>query len=293
LIGLGEPLEPLPSFPGETTQATDCTGNVKRGLHSACVDVGTALPPYRAVLEESRGTSAWNIRQELIHQDQVLDFKLTANSYAILLKSGIPWREACVSVSRCTESYRIARLFPMRQRISDTQIHTAIASLLGTNPQWADGTPSVREVARCLHSMHGRRGSTDRIRLALKHHRDGSATTAASVDLAPIIMEWKGRIESLVDQLDQSNRKAQEAIADLQIRLQAAEERARRAEERELAHQDHWAEKVYELREKLKDSLSRQPKGVTPDQYLAVHRELKAAREEIALLTSELEQRSR
>lgn len=65
-----------------------------------------------------------------------------------------------------------------------------------------------------------------------------------------------------------------------------------RAEEREQAQQDHWAEKLYELKSRLREALVGRPNAITPDQYLAVHRDLKAARDRIEILEGELAQRS-
>jgi len=54
--------------------------------------------------------------------------------------------------------------------------------------------------------------------------------------------------------LEQDLTRARQQIATLEAALFDAEDRARRAEERERAHQDRWAAEIHELRQQLQQS---------------------------------------
>lgn len=175
----------------------------------------------------------------------------------------------------------------MKQRISDSQIDVAIASLFASNPRWADGYPSVRELAQSLKAKFGVRGANQRICNALHRHRH--QTPSSSLQAKPpsaVDVQWRERAEGLARELENTRVHLNREIQALQQQLSEALARAEQVEERERAHQDLWADKIFELRQQLKASDFRRPLGVSPDQYLQVHRELKAARDEIAALTA-------
>lgn len=177
----------------------------------------------------------------------------------------------------------------MRKRVSDAQIEEAIATLYASNPQWADGHPSVREVARLLKSQLGVRGSTDRICLALRRHRERAehlGEQGTPEDVRRFAEQWRRRAEELAEQLRAYQAEAGSRIRELEEALAAMERRAMLAEEREVAHQNYWAEKIYELRQQL--NARQVSSGVSHEQYLEMHRKLKAARDRIALLEARI-----
>jgi len=193
----------------------------------------------------------------------------------------------------CTESYRINTLGLVRPVISNAKIEAAIADLFDKN-RWADGLPSVREVGRHLQVTHGRKAATDRIRAALNAIRGAASDTATDQSPDPVQTSkaWVAKVDSLSSRLAKLEADSKARIDELESRLREAESRAMRAEEREQAQQDHWAEKLYELKSRLREALVGRPNAITPDQYLAVHRDLKAARDRIEILEGELAQRS-
>ena len=71
------------------------------------------------------------------------------------------------------------------------------------------------------------------------------------------------------------------------IRIAAAEERARLAEEREIKHQDRWANELHALREQLRTRQSTLSTGVSHDVYRRAHQELLQVRRELERLKQE------
>ena len=71
------------------------------------------------------------------------------------------------------------------------------------------------------------------------------------------------------------------------VRIAAAEERARLAEEREIKHQDRWATEVYALREQLRERQVTLASGVSHDVYRRTHQELLQVRGELERLKQE------
>jgi hypothetical protein len=71
------------------------------------------------------------------------------------------------------------------------------------------------------------------------------------------------------------------------VRLAAAEERVRLAEEREIKHQDRWASELYALREQLRTRQGSLASGVSHDVYRRVHQELLQVRGELDRLKRE------
>jgi len=62
------------------------------------------------------------------------------------------------------------------------------------------------------------------------------------------------------------------------VRIAAAEERARLAEERETKHQDRWASELHVLRAQLQARQNTLASGVSHDVYRRTHLELLQAR---------------
>ena len=71
------------------------------------------------------------------------------------------------------------------------------------------------------------------------------------------------------------------------VRITAAEERARLAEEREIKHQDRWAGELHALREQLRTRQGTLASGVSHDVYRRVHQELLQVRGELEQLKRE------
>jgi len=71
------------------------------------------------------------------------------------------------------------------------------------------------------------------------------------------------------------------------VRLAAAEERVRLAEEREIKHQDRWAGELHALREQLRTRQGSLASGVSHDVYRRVHQELLQVRGELDRLKRE------
>jgi hypothetical protein len=71
------------------------------------------------------------------------------------------------------------------------------------------------------------------------------------------------------------------------VRIAAAEERARLAEERETKHQDRWASELHALREQLHARQNTLASGVSHDVYRRTHLELLQARAELERLKRE------
>jgi hypothetical protein len=83
-----------------------------------------------------------------------------------------------------------------------------------------------------------------------------------------------------------------EAVTDAErhgwaVRLAAAEERVRLAEEREIKHQDRWASEVHALREQLRVRQGTLASGVSHDVYRRTHLELMQVRGELERLKHE------
>jgi hypothetical protein len=142
----------------------------------------------------------------------------------------------------------------MVSKLTDRQIEMLCSEILAREP-----APSGRLVRRALHARYGAVGRTDRVYGIWRRLSRGES--------------------------------AQKPVTDQErhrwtVRLAAAEERARLAEEREIKHQDRWASEVYALRERLRAQGSFSS-GVSHDVYRRVHQELLQVRAELERLRIE------
>ena len=140
----------------------------------------------------------------------------------------------------------------MPPKLTDAQIEMLCRDLLAR-----EAAPSGRLLRRALRDRYGAVGRTDRVyaiwrRLAIGENVLGAVTDAER-------HRWT-------------------------VRIAAAEERARLAEEREITHQDRWAGEVHALREQLRARQGTAASGVSHEAYRRVHQELVQVRGELERL---------
>jgi hypothetical protein len=121
----------------------------------------------------------------------------------------------------------------MNLKLSDSQISLVCRELLATQP-----TLSGRALRVELHRRFGSVGKKDRVYAVWRSLRAERAARSqvlqGCADLEVELEEARGQITAL-----------ESALFD-------AEQRATRSEERERAHQDRWANEIYELREEVR-----------------------------------------
>lgn len=143
----------------------------------------------------------------------------------------------------------------MTARLSDRQIEMLCREVLAR-----EASPSGRSLRRALRERYGAVGRTDRVYAIWRGLTGGENSSGAVTDV-------------------ERNRWL--------VRLAAAEERVRLAEEREIKHQDRWANELYELREQLRMRQGSLATGVSHDVYRRVHQELLQVRAELDRLKQE------
>ena len=143
----------------------------------------------------------------------------------------------------------------MPLRLTDAQIEQVCRELLAR-----ESAPSGRFLRRALHERYGAVGRTDRI-YAIWRRLNARGTPSIPVTDAER-RRWM-------------------------VRIAAAEDRARLAEERETEHQDRWANEVHELREQLRARQATLATGVSHDVYHRTHLELLQVRTELERLRRE------
>ncbi len=121
--------------------------------------------------------------------------------------------------------------------------------------------PSGRSVRRALRQRYGAVGRTERIYEIWRALTAGQSALGSVTDAERT--RWMARIA-------------------------AAEERVRLAEEREIKHQDRWANELHELREQLRTRQGTLASGVSHDVYRRVHLELLQVRGELERLKLEM-----
>jgi hypothetical protein len=143
----------------------------------------------------------------------------------------------------------------MTARLTDRQIEMLCREVLAR-----EKTPSGRSLRRALRERYGAVGRTDRVYAIWRSLAGGESEQSAVTDAER--HRWMARIA-------------------------AAEERVRLAEEREIKHQDRWANELYELREQLRTRQGTLATGVSHDVYRRVHQELLQVRGELERLKQE------
>jgi MoxR-like ATPase len=143
----------------------------------------------------------------------------------------------------------------MALKLTDGQIELLCRELLAR-----ETLPSGRLLRRALRERYGAVGRTDRIYAIWRRLNRGDTPLDAVTD--PERQRWI-------------------------VRIAAAEERARLAEEREIKHQDRWASELYALREQLRTRQGSLASGVSHDVYHRVHQELLQVRGELERLKQE------
>jgi hypothetical protein len=141
-------------------------------------------------------------------------------------------------------------------KLTDGQIELLCREVLAR-----ETAPSGRLLRRALRERYGAAGRTERVFAIWRRLSRGSPDEPAVTD---------------------------EERQRWQVRLAAAEERARRAEERETAHQDRWATEIYALREQLRVRQGRVVSGVSHETYRRVHQELLQVQSELLQAQVEL-----
>jgi hypothetical protein len=130
------------------------------------------------------------------------------------------------------------------RRISDQQIEGMCRALLETRRR-----VGIREVMSELRRAYGAVGRTERVAAALSR-------VAAEIPVGPQPTPASRELEAL------------------QERLRVAEQRAQRAEEREIQHQDYWARRYIERVEELERTHARQLSSATQgasERYLRLY----------------------
>jgi hypothetical protein len=130
------------------------------------------------------------------------------------------------------------------RRISDQQIEGVCRTLLGVRRR-----VGIREVMSQLRRAYGAVGRTERIAAVLSRV---TAEIPVGIGAAP----------------------APEDLETLQQKLRLAEERAQRAEEREIQHQDYWARRYAERLEELERAHAGQLSSATriaSERYLRLY----------------------
>lgn len=140
----------------------------------------------------------------------------------------------------------------MPQKLTDAQMEIVCREVLTR-----EAMPSGRLLRRALRERYGAAGRTERVFAIWRRISRGQPEEAPVTDAER--RRWLARIA-------------------------AAEERVRRAEERETMHQDKWAAEVYELREQLLARQGRVVSGVSHEAYRRVHQELLKAQAELTAL---------
>ena len=143
----------------------------------------------------------------------------------------------------------------MPVKLTDGQIEILCREVLAR-----ELAPSGRLLRRALRDRYGAVGRTDRVYAIWRRLNAGDHVADAVTD--PERQRWM-------------------------VRLAAAEERARLAEERETKHQDRWASELYTLREQLQARQNSLASGVPHDVYRRTHLELLQARSELERLKRE------
>jgi hypothetical protein len=143
----------------------------------------------------------------------------------------------------------------MPAKLTDAQIEMLCRDVLAR-----EKAPSGRFLRRALRERYGAVGRTDRVyaiwrRLTIGENALGPVTDADR-------HRWM-------------------------VRIAAAEDRARLAEEREIKHQDRWAGELHALREQLRTRQGTLASGVSHDVYRRVHQELLQVRGELEQLKRE------
>lgn len=123
-----------------------------------------------------------------------------------------------------------------------------------------ESAPSGRALRRALRERYGAVGRTDRVYAIWRRLTAGESALSAVTDAER--HRWM-------------------------VRIAAAEERVRLAEEREIKHQDRWANELYELREQLRTRQGTLASGVSHDVYRRAHQELLQVRGELERLKRE------
>jgi len=143
----------------------------------------------------------------------------------------------------------------MPVKLTDGQIELLCREVLAR-----ETTPSGRLLRRALRERYGVVGRTTRIYAIWRRLTVGENSAGAVTDA-----ERHGWT----------------------VRLAAAEERVRLAEEREIKHQDRWAGELHALREQLRTRQGSLASGVSHDVYRRVHQELLQVRGELDRLKRE------
>jgi hypothetical protein len=143
----------------------------------------------------------------------------------------------------------------MALKLTDGQIEILCRDVLAR-----EKTPSGRSLRRALRERYGAVGRTDRVYAIWR------VLAAGEKALSPVTDAERHR---------------------WMARIAAAEARVRLAEEREVKHQDRWANELYELREQLRTRQGTLATGVSHDIYRRVHQELQQVRSELEKLKQE------
>lgn len=144
----------------------------------------------------------------------------------------------------------------MPAKLSNGQIEMLCREVLAR-----EASPSGRSLRRALRERYGAVGRTDRIYAIWRRLTVGENALGAVTDAER--HRWT-------------------------VRIAAAEERVRLAEEREIKHQDRWASELYELREQLRTRQGTLASGVSHDVYRRTHQELLQVRGELERLKREM-----
>jgi len=156
----------------------------------------------------------------------------------------------------------------MNRKLSDAEIITTCRELFASNDALT-GRALRAEVRR----RFGFAGRTDRVFAIWRSIRDerplGSGHSQQGEDMQARLVAAEGRVRALESERDR------------------AEERARRSEARELAHQDRWANEIHELRAAARrvereETLRRR----LEERVLQLHRERQELRNKLAQLQS-------
>jgi hypothetical protein len=143
----------------------------------------------------------------------------------------------------------------MPAKLTDGQIEMLCREVLSR-----EAAPSGRFLRRALRERFGAVGRTDRVYAIWRR------LTAGDNGVSPVTDVERHR---------------------WMVRIAAAEERVRLAEEREIKHQDRWANELHALREQLRTRQGSLATGVSHDAYRRVHHELLQVRGELERLKQE------
>ena len=143
----------------------------------------------------------------------------------------------------------------MNRKLTDQQIVSTLEALSAT------GMPvSGRALRAALRAQFGAVGKTERV-FALCRSRRGSDEPASACEL-------HARLEE-----------AEQGRAAAEVAREQALQRVERAEAREMAHQDRWANEIYALRQTVQQLQGEsQRRRALEDQVLRLQRELQGLR---------------